>query len=284
MPIALEETDMEANATTQQLIQQKLAAFEQLEPAFIECFRFIQDVHGQKRFPTFSIADSVRYLHALWICECKDRLLSIYKNIQRYEGQRCLELLLQWQEGNSADVVAFLQQKLDTLPFADLTRQLYDAQQAGGDFGLARRLRHGRLTLLNRGMNLMHALDAIFALPEEQITQEVQLACTQFVHTPDQIKQQLAEMETPLYSSYMPHQLLAQRNMILMNKMGVDVMNKPTDEPGQRSWRVLAPTEPMSPYAEHVILGYQELVTPIYNNLKDDRFVDRPERSEDMEV
>jgi hypothetical protein len=150
---------MEANATTQQLIQQKLAAFEQLEPAFVECFRFIQDVHGQKRFPTFSVADSVRYLHALWICECKDRLLSIYKNIQRYEGQRCLELLALWQAGDSADVVAFLQQKLDTMPFADLTRQLYAAQQAGGDFGLARRLRHGRLTLLNRGMNLLHAHD-----------------------------------------------------------------------------------------------------------------------------
>lgn len=56
---------MEANATTQQLIQQKLAAFEQLEPTFVDCFHFMQDVHGQKRFPTFSVADSVRYLHAL---------------------------------------------------------------------------------------------------------------------------------------------------------------------------------------------------------------------------
>lgn len=90
-------------------------------------------------------------------------------------------------------------------------------------------------------------------------------------------------METPLYAC-MPHQSLAQRNMVVMNKMGVDIMNKPTDAPGQRSWRVLAPTEPMSPYAEHIILGYQELVTPIYNNLKDDRFVDRPERSKGMEV
>ncbi len=165
---------MEANTTIQQLIQQKLAAFEQLEPDFVDSFRFTQDVHGQKRFPTFSVADSILYLHALWICECKDRLLGIYKNIQRYEGQRCLELLLQWQEGNTADVVEFLQQKLDMLPFADLTRQLHMTQQAGGDFGLARRLRHGRLTLLNRGMNLMHGLDAMFALPEEQIIQEVQ--------------------------------------------------------------------------------------------------------------
>ncbi|HLJ35089.1 MAG TPA: hypothetical protein VKU38_15655 [Ktedonobacteraceae bacterium] len=274
---------MQANATTQQVIQQKLAAFEQLEPTFVDCFRFTQNVHGQKRFSTFSVADSVRYLHALWVCECKDRLLSIYKNTQRYDGIRGLELLVQWQEGDSSDVVAFLQQKLDTLPFADLTRQLHEVQQAGGDFGLARRLRHGRLTLLNRGMNLMHALDAIFALPEEQIAQEVQLACLRYGHTPDQIAQQLAGMETPLYT-YVPHQSLAQRNMVVMNKMGVDVMNKPTDEPGQRSWRVLAPTEPMSPYAEHIILGYQELVTPIYNNLKDDRFIDRPERSEDMEV
>lgn len=132
-------------------------------------------------------------------------------------------------------------------------------------------------------MNLLHALDAMFALPEEQIVQEVQLACVQLGHTPDQIGQQLAEMETPLYS-YVPYQSLAQHNMVVMNKMGVDGMNKPTDEPGQRSWRVLAPTEPMSPYAEHVILGYQELVTPLYNNLKDDRFVDRPERSENMGV
>lgn len=161
---------MEANAPTQQLIQQKLAAFEQLEPAFVDCFRFIQDVHGQQRFPTFSVADAVKYLHALWVCECKDRLLSIYKNIQRYEGQRCLELLALWQAGNSADVVAFLQQKLDTLPFANLTRQLYEAQQAGGDFGLARRLRHGRLTLLNRGMNLLHALDATSVLSQVEKT------------------------------------------------------------------------------------------------------------------
>ncbi|HVB25264.1 MAG TPA: hypothetical protein VNG51_25225 [Ktedonobacteraceae bacterium] len=72
--------------------------------------------------------------------------------------------------------------------------------------------------------------------------------------------------------------------MVVMNKMGVDVMNKPTDMPGQRSWRVLTPTEPMRPYAEHVILGYQEQVTPLHNNPKDDRFVDRPERSDDMEV
>ena len=152
---------MEATSTTPELIQQKLAVFDELEPEFVECFRFAQDVQGQQRFPTFPVSDSVRYLHALWICERKDRLLSVYKNIQRYDGKRCLELLLRWQEGNIADVVEFLQQKLDTLPFGDLTRQLEAAQRAGGDFGLARRLLHGRRTLLNRGMNLIRALDAM---------------------------------------------------------------------------------------------------------------------------
>ncbi|MFL5660853.1 MAG: hypothetical protein ACJ8BW_05820, partial [Ktedonobacteraceae bacterium] len=93
----------------------------------------------------------------------------------------------------------------------------------------------------------------------------------------------LAELDTPLYS-YMPHQLLAQQNMVMMNKLGVDVNNKPTDQPGQRSWRVLEPVEPMRPYAEHVIEGYLEMTSPLHNNLRDLHFVDLPERSEDMEV
>ena len=265
----------------QELVQEKLAAFEQLEAEFIACFRFMQDVHGQQRFSAFRVEDTVRYLHALWVCECKDRLLSVYKNITRYEGGRCLELLSQWQNGESATVVEFLQQKLDMLPFGELTRQYHHALQEGGDYGLAQRLRHGRAVLLNRGMNLMQSLDAIFAVSEEQLLKEVQVACMQYGHHPSQIQAQFAAMETPLYS-YVLHQELAQRNMLLMNKLGIDVMNKPTDQPGKRSWRVLEPTEPMSPYAEHVIEGYQELITPTHNNIKDDRFVDRPERSEDL--
>src|SRR5712691_2602765 len=110
-----------------QIIQQKLAAFEQLRAEFEECFHYVQDMHGQRRISTFTVADSVHYLHALWICECKDRLLSIYKNIRRYEGKYCLELLGVWQEGDNTDVVAFLQRKLDMLPFADLTRQYHEA-------------------------------------------------------------------------------------------------------------------------------------------------------------
>lgn len=123
-------------------------------------------------------------------------------------------------------MVEFLQQKLDMLPFGELTR-------------------HG--------------------------------------HHPSQIAEQFASLETPIYA-YMPHQLLAQHNMMLMNKLGIVVMNKPFDQPGQRSWRVLAPTEPISPFAEHVIEGYQELVSPLHNNIKNDLFVDRPERSDDLTV
>lgn len=278
---------MEATPATQELINQKLAAFEQLQPEFEECFRYVQNVHGQKRFSTFSVADAVRYLHALWICERKDRLLSIYKNIERYEGRRCLELLRSWQAvGNNAGVVAFLQRKLDMMPFADITRQVYMAEQQGGDFGLARRLRHGRLILLNRGMNLLHALDAIFALPEEQLVKEVQVACERYGHTPAQIDQQLADMDSPIYS-YVPHQALANRNMLVMNKLGADVMSKPMDQPGQRSWRVLEPAEPVvdpaepvKPFAEHIIFRYQELTSPQHNNIRGNRFIDRPERSD----
>src|SRR2546421_8414966 len=139
---------MHATPTTPILIEQKLDAFEQLQPEFEECFRYIQDVHGQKRFPTISVADSVHYLHALWVCECKDRLLSIYKNITRYEGRYCLELLRFWQEGDAASVVAFLQRKLDTLPFGDLTRQIQEARYRHKGDGLEQRLIDGRRVLL----------------------------------------------------------------------------------------------------------------------------------------
>jgi hypothetical protein len=268
---------------TQNLANQKLAAFEQLRPEFEASFQFVQDMHGQRRFQSLSIADLVHYLHALWICECKDRLLSIYKNITRYEGRYCLELLREWQQGETADVVAFLQRKLDTMPFADLTRQIQHARQLGGEEGLAQRLLHGRLILLSRGMNLMHALDAIFSLSDGELLKEVQKACAQYGHQPYQIEKQLAEMETPLYS-YLPNQALAQRNMAVMNKLGVNVTKMPPDRPGQRSWRVLEPTEPMQPYAEHLIEGYLELTLPTHNNIRGLRFSDRRERSNVEEI
>ncbi len=72
---------------------------------------------------------------------------------------------------------------------------------------------------------------------------------------------------------------MAQRNIAVMNKMGVNVITMPSDQPGQRSCRVLEPTEPMRPYAEHLIEGYLELTLPAHNNILGLRFVDHPERS-----
>jgi len=280
----MEEMIMGATLSVEELAKQKLEAFERLQPEFEASFHFVQDVHGQRRFSAFPVAETVHYLHALWICECKDRLLSIYKNIERYEGRYCLELLRRWQEGESADVVAFLQRKLDGLPFAELTRQIEEAKAAPqAEDALTRRLIHGRLILLNRGMNLVQALDAIFALSEDALREEVQIACSYYGHYSSKIKQQLAEMEDPLYS-YMPHRLLAQRNMLVMNKSGINIMMLPTDRPGERLGKVATPAEPLQPFAEHLIEGYLELVSPSHNNLMRHRFVDRPERSGGIRV
>jgi hypothetical protein len=72
--------------------------------------------------------------------------------------------------------------------------------------------------------------------------------------------------------------------MLVMNTLGMNVMILPTDLPGERSWKVVAPTEPLRPFAESVILGYLELVSPTHNNLKGYRFIDRPEHSDGAEV
>ncbi len=70
---------MRGTLAGKKLAEQKLAAFERLQPEFEASFRFVQEVHGQRRFATFPVAEMVHYLHALWICECKDRLLSVSK-------------------------------------------------------------------------------------------------------------------------------------------------------------------------------------------------------------
>ena len=208
---------------------------------------------------------------------------SVYiKNITRYEGSHCLQLLRLWQEGDTASVVAFLHRKLDMQPFADLTRQIQEARQHQ-EAAFAQRLIDGRHVLLNRGINLMQAFDAIFAPPEDELVKEVQSICARYGHRPDQIEAQLAAMDTPLYS-YVPHQALAQRNISLMNKMGISVMSRPSDQPGQRSWSVLEPTEPPGPYAEHIIAGYVELTSPLHNNITAARFIDRPEPAETEEI
>ena len=270
---------MATPSAIQELVNEKLAAFERLQPEFEACFHFVQLVHGQQRFNKFPLVNAVRYLHSLWVCECKDRLLSIYRNIERYEGRYCLELLLRWQEGETADVVDFLNRKLDMLPFADLTCQISEAMKSHKDDGLARRLIDGRGVLLNRGMNLMQALDGIFSLSEEQLISEVQRACAQYGHHPSQIERQLKEIDSQLYA-YLPSRILAQRNIEVMNKMGVRVMSKPSDQPGERSWRVLEPTVPPGPFAEYVVEGYVELTSPNHNNITGLRFVDFPERSD----
>jgi hypothetical protein len=201
----------------------------------------------------------------------------VYRNILRYEGTFCLNLLRAWQMGATAEVIAFLQRKLESMPFADLTDQLQRARAAySADDGRAQRLAHGLQVLLNRGMNLLCAFEAIFTLSEQDLAREVQEACMQYGHHPEQIALQLAEMDTPLYA-YVPHQLLGQRNMLVMNTLGMAVMTLPTDLPGERSWKVLAPTQAGS-FADHAVASYTELLSPWYNNLKRHRFVDRPEQ------
>ncbi|QBD82280.1 hypothetical protein EPA93_42410 [Ktedonosporobacter rubrisoli] len=263
----------------QHIIQQKLEAFERLRTEFEASFQFVADVHGQKRFSTFPVFDIVRYLHALWICERKGSLLSVPRTVKAYEGERCLKLLRSWQgDGNTADVIAFLDRKLDMLPLSGITQQLQDARRTARNESLTNRLAHGRMILLNRGMNLLQALDAIFALSEEELLKEVRAACEQYGHLPAQITHQLEEMDSPLYA-YVPHPVLAQQNMEIMNKLGVNVTALPADRPGMRTWRVAAAKEPLGPYAEQVIAGYLPLIAPFYNDIRASRFVDRPERS-----
>lgn len=239
------------------IVAQKLEVFEQLQDEFESSFRYVQAMHGQQRFKEVPLSNTIRYLHALWVCECKDRLLSIPKTIKRYEGLLCLELLRGWQEDvqGTASVVAFLHRKLDMMPFADLTRQIYIARRDTQDESLAKRLTYGRGVLLNRGMNLMAALDAIFALPEEGLSEMVRDSCQKLGHTPEQISHQISLMKTPLYA-YVPHQMLAKTNMRLMNRLGIEVLPESTERPEKHSGIV---AKGKAPYAVTVISGYQEL-------------------------
>ncbi|GCE49148.1 hypothetical protein EI42_05527 [Thermosporothrix hazakensis] len=260
------------------LVQEKLEAFEHLLPEFETCFRFVQDVHGQKRFSTCSVSDVVFYLHARWICDCKGYLLSVPRTTKMYEGKLCLELLRDWQlKEDTASVVDFLQRRLDLMPFAELTRQIHEVQCRQGEHGLGERLFHGRLVLLNRCMNLMQALETLFTLPEPELLQQVRQACERYGHTPEQIEQQLAQMESPLFA-FVPHQVLAQQNMMVMNRLGTEIMSRGSDLPGQRSWRVLPAQEPLTPFAEHLFPAYQELVAPYHNNIMEHHFADPLER------
>ena len=259
------------------LIVEKLLAFDRLEPEFEACFRYMQEMHGERRFPSCDVTDTVRYLHALWVCERKDLLLSVPKTIERYEGRLCLELLRGWQEtGEIGNAVDFLRRKLDTLDVALLTRQLESERTRDPQGPTARRLAHGRIVLLNRCLNLLHALDPLFSLSESALSDQARDACKQFGHTPERIAEQLRELESPLYR-YVRHPALARRNMFLMDRLGVRLMAAMSDRPGERAWLVSTPATPSRPYAEQVIDGYVALTAPQHNNPRDVRWVDRPE-------
>ncbi len=247
-----------------ELARQKLAAFEGLTHEFGRCFLFVQDMHGQRRFPAIPIDLTVRYLHALWVCELKDRLLCVPKTIQRYEGAKALALMRQWQTGESAGVVRFLQVKLDSLPFADLTQQ-YEAAYAAGKPVLAERLAHGREVMLNRSFNLSAALDAVFAVDPEALVAQVRDACARHGHSPEEIEAQLDELRSPL-CSYAPNATLARRNMLVMMSVGVRLTENPEDAPGDRTERVQEPESPLRPFAEVVIPGERLLSGMADNN------------------
>lgn len=253
-----------------QIVIEKLARLDHINDDVLASFPYIQDVHGQRRFASFPVAATVRYLHALWVCDLKDMLLSVPNlgrrmkgtndRFERYEGQRVIELLRDWQEGKTADVISFLELKLNYAPFALITHNL-DEAAAHGDTAVVRRLAHGRIVLLNRTLNLMAALRSIFALPPDQLVGEVHAACVQYGHTVEQCTEQLAEMALPLFA-YMPHPALSRCNMLLMNALGVQVTDNAADRPGRRTRRVLRPIMPHPGYAEQVI---RDATTMLYD-------------------
>jgi hypothetical protein len=251
--------------TEPHVITDKLSTFEYLSKDFQTSFAYVQNVQGQRRFSSFSIASTVRYLHALWICECKDLLLSVPRTTSsRYQGRRALTLLRRWQQGEIGDVVAFLEDKLALVPFADITNRVQAAGRSR-DETLQRRLAHGRWVLLNRAWNREHALEVIFMFSPEALKQQVRAACAQYGHRVDEIEAQLARLHTPLYAC-IRHPALAQRNMVLMNALGVRVTDNIADRPGQRTDRIQPSKLPYQPYAEQVIDGATTLVSKWSNN------------------
>ena len=241
------------------LVAQKLKAFEQIQVEFETSFFFIVNVHGKQRFSELSISDVVRYLHALWMTNLRTSLLSVSKSIKTHEGMQCLDLLLHWQQdGATAQVVDFLYHKLDGVSCVEITRQIHEAETLHLTEIQVSRLQHGRQVLLNRSMNLMVMLDALFAVSEEELATAVHEACALYGHLPEQIEQQRTTMQSPLYS-YVPHQLLAERNMRVMNMLGQAIMADPEDEPAQRSILIQEPQVEASVWAETIIPGYQSV-------------------------
>ena len=245
---------------TSELIAKKLALFEAMREDFDASFIYVQNVHGQRRLLSFPVAATVRYCHALWVCECKDLVLSIPQTITRYDGRQALEALRDWQQGDVSGIVALLEHKLHYMPFAAITGAIQQAKQTG-DRTLAKRLTQGRWRLLNRAQNFQRALTAIFVLSSRSLVRQAQAACALYQHTPEQIAAQLADLQSPVFSM-VRSPALAQRNMIAMNAIGITVTSDSSDQPGQRTAVVLAPTMPLPPYAEHVLAGEITLLAP----------------------
>ncbi|HEY7983731.1 MAG TPA: hypothetical protein VID73_06160 [Ktedonobacterales bacterium] len=260
---------MRAVVAVPEIVAHKLAALDALEPEFAAAFRYVQEVQGLARLDPLPIAGTVRYLRALAVCDAKDRLLSVPRVIARYDGATCLELLGVWQEdGASAAVVALLHRRLDALPFADLTRQIEQARQGADDGAALARLEHGRRVLLNRGFNLLRALEPIFALAPDELTRQVRAACEDAGDTPERLAQRRAALDGPLYAA-LRHPALARRNMHLMDRVGVAALPEAHHPPLE------TPTLVARPFAECVITGYVSLTSPRHNNPAGVRFVDR---------
>lgn len=248
------------------LVTEKLVAFDALRAEFESCFAYVEAMHGQKRLENVSVGATALYLHALGVCDSKDHLLSIPRTTGRYEGRRCLELLRDWQHGATAEVVAFLQEKLDPRDFAGLTRQRQAAIGAG-DMAVAERLAHGRAALLNRGLNLYASLAAIFELADDELMLQVREACARYGHAPEAIAAQLDVYGAPVYS-YVPHPQLARLNMVVMNALGVRVMADAADRPGHRTDAVSASAMPATPYADEALPGEMDFSNMRHNNPK----------------
>jgi hypothetical protein len=247
------------------LVRQKLAAFEAIEEDFRESFRLVAAFHGEGRFERVPVGASVRYLRALWICECKDRLLDVVCSIRRYEGRRCLELLLAWQRGEPEGVIVFLSGKLGDAPIAELTRQIAVVEGAG-DAKLAGRLSHGRRIALNRSFNLALALDAILVASAEEVRDGVADACAELDLQPERIAEALAAFDSPIYG-HVRHPSLARRNMLLMNALGEAMTGE--GHPSGRTSRVLTSESPIPARAETPVVPEVTMVSMAHNNPAD---------------
>lgn len=259
---------MRGNVALPDVVVQKLAALDRMEASFEASFHYTQAVQGLQRFATFPISSTVQYLESLVVCDVKDRLLSVPHAVDRYEGRTCLALLQRWQTGEHADVVAFLQRKLDALSFAAITRQIEAAR--GDDARVAAptvRLEHGRLVLLNRGFNLLHALHPVFTLPSAEVAAQVRAACEHSGYTLAHITEYLRALETPLYAP-LRHPALSQRNMLLMDRVGVHTLTaeEGTAPPHEHSMPAAALASVTQPYTVRVIPGYMTLTAPEHNN------------------